>query len=277
MVAIFQYSVCAESRNCSRKLVTLSEILRMYAEVYLSSGFSLGSAAANLERDGSDPQSLRATREGLQFLIEECTQAGLPISAEYMQRSLAHLDNHGYSHWRLNEISNVLEIELSQRVFLQIEKRKEVYFETPRVGWEDTIKRFPECITDIEEMNRCFALSRYAACVFHSLLIAEWGIIRLGDHIGVTDPKKGWDATYKFLSGLMREGRNKLPPSLARQWDFLEQIHMCLEAMKLAWRNKVNHAAENLTVLQSDFTSEIAEEISVATRGFMRRLASGLP
>ena len=40
-------------------------------------------------------------------------------------------------------------------------------------------------------MNKCFALCRYTASMFHALQVAEWGAIKLGDYIGVTDPKKG--------------------------------------------------------------------------------------
>lgn len=48
-------------------------------------------------------------------------------------------------------------------------------------------------------MNKCFALSRYTAAMFHAMQIAELGAIELGDYIGVIDPKKGWGATEKSL------------------------------------------------------------------------------
>jgi hypothetical protein len=46
--------------------------------------------------------------------------------------------------------------------------------------------------------------------------------------------------------------------------------------MKLAWRNKVNHATGR-PIVMSEFMPEVAEEIIMASRGFMRRLAEGLP
>ncbi len=47
--------------------------------------------------------------------------------------------------------------------------------------------------------------------------------------------------------------------------------------MKMVWRNKISHAAGNLTVLKSEFVPDVAEEIMNATRVFMRRLATDLP
>lgn len=50
-----------------------------------------------------------------------------------------------------------------------------------------------------------------------------------------------------------------------------------MEALKNAWRNKISHAQGKLNLLSPAFTREIAEEILIATRAFMRRLAEGLP
>jgi hypothetical protein len=113
--------------------------------------------------------------------------------------------------------------------------------------------------------------------VFHSLLVVECGVIHLGTYLEVTDPKRGWDATCKKLDSLVDGGRNKLPQKFARHFEFLEQTNQCVQTMKHAWRNKVNHVDGKLVVLKPDFAPDVAEEIMVASRGFMRRLATELP
>jgi hypothetical protein len=50
-----------------------------------------------------------------------------------------------------------------------------------------------------------------------------------------------------------------------------------VQAMKSAWRNKVNHVEGRLAVMKPEFTPDIAEEIMVASRAFMRRLATEMP
>ena len=126
-------------------------------------------------------------------------------------------------------------------------------------------------------MSKCFALSRYAGAVFHSLLVVERGVIELGEYIEVTDPKRGWDATTRKLKSLVDAGHNTLPPKFAGKFSFLEQMNNQVQAMKSAWRNKVNHVEGRLAVMKPEFTPDIAEEIMVASRAFMRRLATEMP
>lgn len=57
----------------------------------------------------------------------------------------------------------------------------------------------------------------------------------------------------------------------------IEQINQAAQSMKMAWRNKVNHEAGRLVVLDPQFSPQAAEEIIFATRSFMRHLATDIP
>jgi hypothetical protein len=194
----------------------------------------------------------------------------IEITATWKEPKLAFLT-------ALSEIRSRLDDELSSRLFFGLSAGKAKFYDGYREGWEEVIDRFPPTLNDIEEMSKCFAFSRYPASVFHSLQVVEHGIVALGEHIGVTDPKRGWDATSRRLAELVSGGHRNLPSSLVGQFSFLEQVNQCVQAMKHAWRNKINHTEGRLTVLSSDFTSDIAEEIMMASRGFMRRLAAEMP
>jgi hypothetical protein len=177
----------------------------------------------------------------------------------------------------LKQLSITFSMELETKIFLQIPSEKMQQFDAPCEGWEEVIKRFPDTVNEIEEMSKCFALSRYGASVFHSLLVVEASLIELGKAIGVTDPKSGWDATTKRLGELVRGGHSKYPPTLSIGFATCEQINQRVETMKHAWRNKVNHFQGKLIVMRTDFAPDIAEEIMLATRGFMRTIATELP
>jgi hypothetical protein len=177
----------------------------------------------------------------------------------------------------LDTITDRLPDELSTKLFFQVPHSRREFFENPLSGWEAVVKRFDACVRDVEEMNKCFALSRYIAAMYHALQVAEVGAIELGNKIGVTDPKKGWGPTTRRLSELVKSGHSKFDASMGVTFDFVEQMNREVETMKLAWRHKVDHAANHLAILpNSDFTPDVAEHIMKSVRLFMDRLVEEL-
>jgi hypothetical protein len=120
-------------------------------------------------------------------------------------------------------------------------------------------------------------LSRYTAAIFHSLQVAEFGLIDLGRIVDVTDPLSGWTATTNRLQSIIKKGHEARTPFERANFPFFEQIHGTIEGLKNAWRNKVSHAHGKLTLLTADFSPDVAEEILFSTRAFMRRLATDAP
>ncbi len=68
-----------------------------------------------------------------------------------------------------------------------------------------------------------------------------------------------------------------LAPLFQQHFAFLEQMQGAVAALKKAWRNKISHAHGKLVLLTSEFAPDVAEEIIMTTRAFMRRLATELP
>jgi hypothetical protein len=150
-------------------------------------------------------------------------------------------------------------------------------YNSPRERWSEIIERFPNTVMDIEEAARCFALARYAASVFHSVQVVEVGLVATCNFLNVHDPKSGFTAATNEISRILKKDFQSLTKDERRHREFLEQIHATIEALKNAWRNKINHVQGRLSVMTSDFAPEVAEEILFATRAFMRRLATDLP
>jgi hypothetical protein len=158
---------------------------------------------------------------------------------------------------------------------LSIERVK--FYKEPRADWEEVIARFPATVSDIEEANICFSLERYAACVFHCVQVVESGLIALGGFIGVQDPKSGWTSTGNELDRIIKKKYPDLTTFEAQYIEFFKQIRATVVALQDAWRNKISHAQGRLAVMTADFSPRVAEEILMASRGFMRRLATDLP
>jgi len=95
--------------------------------------------------------------------------------------------------------------------------------------------------------------------------------------LGITDPKPGWDATCRAVETAINTRRNQLSPNIREHFTFLELVNKDMQSMKMAWRNKVNHAANNLFVLTSDFKPEVADKIITACQGFMLLLSTEGP
>jgi len=285
----------------SRRLVTLLEILQVYVERYAQALSHLQSAAnrvqqfIELEQDfWEDADFIVGLHQWLILLDEICDKDEFPVARVPLQEvkvmiDIAFDETKEYSPLgphlltppvlfnQLERIRQTFTAELQTKLFFQLASNRKKWFESPTRDWEKVIERFPDTVSEIEEMNKCFALSRYPAAVFHSLMVVEAGLTVLGNVIGVTDPKLGWDATSKKLGDLMQGGHAKYPPSLPMSFSICEQINQSVQTMKHAWRNKVNHVAGKLFVMRSDFAPDVAEEMIFATRGFMRRLADDLP
>lgn len=276
--------------------MSLLEILQVYVERYAQC-LSVLQSAANRVRQfkdfwEDDPSFVPGLLQWLILMDETCEQDEFPVTRvpvsevkgileiafskeEYSKVAPVLLTPDSLFN-QLERIRETFIAELQTKLFFSLPSNRKKWFESPTRDWEKVIERFPDTVAEIEEMNRCFALSRYPAAVFHSLMVVETGLIALGDAIGVTDPKLGWDATSKKLAELMQGGHAKYPSALPLGFSVCEQINQSVQTMKHAWRNKVNHVAGKLFVMRSDFAPDVAEEIILATRGFMRRLATDL-
>lgn len=167
--------------------------------------------------------------------------------------------------------------EMESKCFWAPTTREREYYEEPRKGWVEIIARFSDSVTDIEEASKCFALSRCAASVFHSVQVVEVGLIELGKLIDVKDPNSGWSAVSSALDQIIAKKHQNRTAFERSNFRFLEQVQGTVGALKNAWRNKISHAEGRLTLMTKDFSPEVAEENLFATRAFMRRLADGLP
>jgi len=284
------------NRISSRGVLTLLDILRAYAEAYVKGATALAGLHTQIFYQAQaagydvrhDDHLLRRLQLHLSDLLEHC-QPHLPMTAAAALKLRAIIDDPDLMYtWQQAQANTVLQFmtlgvietlenELALNVFFRLTEARRSYFEAPTDGWNEVVARFPNTVSNIEEMNKCFALSRYAAAVYHACQVLELGLIDLGIFLEVEDPKSGFTAVTRELKKLIENGHSNVPQRFRDCFDFLEQMHGITEALKSAWRNKIDHAQKTLVLMAVDFTPDIAEEILFASRSFMRRLATEMP
>jgi hypothetical protein len=268
------------------KLVTALEILRIYAHAYAKASHTFGVISTGLKRNPQAKEGgIAVTIEmELATLLPFC--GSLPMTSLSVNRLLQHLRNPVYMDSMssdtlanlLTELQGRMEDELSLMLYFQLPANRREMFDTPLVGWEEVAERFPPAISDIEEMHKCFALSRYPAAVFHSTQVIECGLIDFGKFLQIADPKSGWTAVSNELEKIVVKTKPQDRSEFhKRHLPFLEQMHGVVIPLKSAWRNKISHSQGRLVLMTSDFSPDVAEEIVIASRSFMRRLATELP
>ena len=176
----------------------------------------------------------------------------------------------------VGELQERLIDEMSAPRFFSLSDQEAEYDKNPCKGWEEIITRWPNTQIAIKESSKCFACDRYAAAIFHILLVAEFGVIAVATLLGVAGDKPGWGALERLEKILEKPYKNRLP--IEQEYsNLLEQILHFMLAIKSSWRHKINQVENKLEWMDTDFSPQVTEEISAATRGFMRGFATKLP
>ena len=123
---------------------------------------------------------------------------------------------------------------MSTKIYFQLPHARKELFEEPRKRWEEVIARFPNAIQDIDEAAKCFALSRYAACVFHCVQIIEHGLLPLGAFLSVNDPLSGWTSVAGALKKIIDKKYDQRSEFEKKHSPSIEQMQGTVEALKNA-------------------------------------------
>lgn len=268
-------------------LVSLLEMMRFYADLFVKTLSRIIEWEVKCSRisNGVTPLSPGIALELYAYvgaLFPELHVYGLKSAAMKAQRIHQHLQNnqmrinYGEMTSMLRELRERLEDDLHSTVFVNLSAQESELYEHPEAEWQGVISRFSKLRHDIEECSKCFALARYGAAVFHVMLIAEFGVIKVAELFGVAGDKPGWGALERLQRINDTNWKDKTP--LEQQHSkFLENLLPLAFSMKESWRHKMDHVANKIEWMDTDFSPEVAKDIISATRGFMRRLATDLP
>jgi len=278
---------CPRRETAPYGVVSLFVMLDFCACIFWSLGTQLRmlhmAFAVKEDRKELDTEDCARVRSEVEAAERQCVAHNLSNSAMQCQRILQFLEKHNqtpvtYQHARtlLGDLTLRVEDDLHANHFLHLSLQEaDLYIHSTR-QWESVIERFHKTKNDIEESSKCFALCRYAASLFHVLLVAELGIIEVARLFDVEGDKPGWGALERLKQINDKKWADKSPLE-QKHSEFLKNLLPLAFAIKDSWRHKLNHIDNKLVWMDTDFSPQVATEIISATRGFMRKLANDLP
>jgi hypothetical protein len=214
------------------------------------------------------------TRTRINNLIEQLSDMKLVMTVKSSERlrEAGATAAAGYLREIVSEIQDRLHDELEGTLIFCIRENAE-YFEpkVPLLGKEFEDKFATHGIFELDEAGKCLALSRGTAAVFHLMRIMEIGIRAVAKSLGIPDPIKPSDRNwYQIRKRIKEESDARLARKAwkdLRDKEFFASAYVSLDAVRVAWRNPTMH-------IENKYTPDEAEQVFLAVRGFMKKLAS---
>jgi hypothetical protein len=260
-------------------------MLEFYAENFVTALTRFGAFEIKLAGEAKSqlkPAVLRQLCREVTAFGVDCGIHQLKSSALQCDRILGIIENSGgvvlcgRMRDELRNLRTRFEDDLKAEAFFHLSLEEKRLFYVPEEHWEAVIWRFPKVQIDIDECSKCFALGRYAASLFHALLVAEYGVIALAKLLGVAGDKPGWGSLERLerIAAKPYKERSNLEQENSK---LLDEIMPFAFSMKNQWRHKIYHVENKLVWVDTDFSPQMARDIIGAVRGFMDKLATAIP
>jgi hypothetical protein len=173
----------------------------------------------------------------------------------------------------MEEIINRTPDELGSRLVLALRPESERYYQaTEPLFGPDVDAKFPNAAYDIAEAGKCLALDRATATVFHLMRVMEVGVRASARCLGIPDPIKDADRNWGAVLRKISDERTRRSTQKPKVWnsddeELFAEIYALLDAVRSVWRNPTMH-------IEQKYAPEEAELIYVATRSFIKKIAS---
>lgn len=183
----------------------------------------------------------------------------------------------GELHNHITVLRECIEADLEKRYFLFIPPGKiDLGAELHDGGgrWQFIWKQFKSVEYDSKEAVKCFVADRYTACVFHSMMIAEYGLRALAKRMKVKLPKhkrlewSEWQDMLREMTRISEQVASKKGgPKRDELLEFYRGALGQFYAFKDEYRNQVMHARKHYDEFQA--TSALNH-----VKDFMEKLAA---
>lgn len=263
------------------QLATLSllEMLRFYAQSFVSSSSTIVQIAHILYRgEGLRDEHIGRLGASLREMMGECEKVDLPMTLAQLRRIKEFIEAPGDDltvdnlYQMLHELENRLWDELSSHVFYQLESSKVAYFQEPEklIGERIPVK-FPTANKEIIEAERCYALGRNTACVFHLMCALEVGLIVTANEFNVSAGHSNWNKLIDGIKvGIAGIEKAKIKPlSWRGDREFYSQAASHFDVLKDGWRNYTAHG-------RASFGEDDARRMMENVIGFMDKISERL-
>jgi hypothetical protein len=229
--------IAALRSDLSRKAVAERPILSTSSNSPTLNALQIEAMFNLLDRTEQSSKSLGllATLRKVQYLRTRYPTADLIYITDDVLKDLEHIEIDF-----VQELCDVMLLRLnSERTsyFLDENDRKVPF-------GNEVATAFPSAIYDIREASNCFALERWAACVFHLMRTLEIALVALADRFGVAHDKGNWQNIIEAIESKLRQ----IGPSYGPDWKDCQKnfsdVATQFMFFKDAWRNHVMHVRD---------------------------------
>jgi len=237
--------------------------------------------ARALERMGQEGNiEIPYSRIGQIDIFGSCSKLGLTLSIAQINRLTSNIEeynkkrNTASGEEKKRHAALVKELarglheriqdEMNERLFLYVPAEDAQLYKTSEACLQKSVlDKWPHLIEDGSESIKCFALSRYTACVFHLMRVMEFGVQKFGDKLNV---KLTEELVWQKILDLADKAIKALDQK-AEETKQLASVSANLYNVKLAWRNEVMHP-------KATYTKEEARRVLDSVQAFMAELVA---
>lgn len=270
------------------RVVSLWEMLELNASAFYTAVSNLRQAQGRLEEKKKSRKGVNSKErlsvidmtkapKLLGSLHDALVTLGAQVTAIAVKSLLVNLANEKHDgilleqlHDSLNDIDARLRDELSLTTVLVIEPERRKYFDTSSAMFgQEVADKLPSAISDIEDAGKCLACGHGTATVFHSMRVMEAALKSVAMLLGIPYAPS-WESYIKQIETKINENHKSKSAKWKRDEAFFREILGNLQTIKISWRNPTMHIVRR-------YSEDEAEEIFIAVRSFVKRLASRLP
>lgn len=259
--------------NDPGRLVSLLEMLKIYASNYVSLGKDIANLAFNFHM--SDCEADAASRvwthdEKMQLtaalaeMADKCVALEMPVALAGLNRAIQDLPQTARE---FGNIVSVLEDELQSKLFLFVPPERAKYHEYDlrfkAVAWAS----FPTAAGEMVHAGNCYAVAEDTATVFHATRAVEIALHAVQACLGIVKA----DGDSNNWGSILKRIRTAID-ARGKRWDekdLFDEYHAMIHAIATAWRNPTAHVDKNYT--ESD-----AERIYRVVADFIGKISSRL-
>jgi hypothetical protein len=264
----------------STRFVSLWEMLETFGMIWHQLGFTIAGVECVLKRraDAGEPleeidlQIMNQQLHFIEFMAKLHGLATIPPKVERFRIRLKPQSDPSVLADLLGKMNEDLSDELRGRMFYYVNPVNAERYEKPLATWTEVVAKFDVAI-DVEESEKCAAVGRHTASVFHLMRVVEVGLRALGASLNdeSLNPKLNptWDRILSRCDSELKKPYKDRGPEWRSDEQFFSAATATLRAVKDAWRNPSLH-------VEKDYNEEQAADVRQAVRAFMRQLATKL-
>jgi len=230
---------------------------------------------ASLDTHSANSVLHNDTTSKISDLVTACQAMGCPCAARDAQKWIDLVtSSDAPDKARFNQLTvslqNNLRTELSAKALLYVDATRNQFWNDPLNGWGDVLPKLPqEATDDVTEAGKCYACSRYTACVHHLCRVLECGFKGFAERHAVNFKygieRTSWEQLSEDLK-LHRDSKKSILSSA--ELAAINKVRDQIGVIKTLWRNPTAHSTGTF------YTDEQSLAIYHAVRQLMEDLVT---